>query len=117
MASNTPNKTNEKKRKRQWSLEERVDVLRRMEKGEKAVKISRELGIPEGTLSGWKKDKEKIIKAHGEAVKSGLKNRVRVRDSAMPEVDEALLFWLKQMRCRKSAPAIDLSSMMAKAQW
>lgn len=48
------------KMKRKYTLEEKILAITRIENGEKKAAVGRDLNIPESTLRGWCKTKEKI---------------------------------------------------------
>ena len=78
--------------------------------------LSVQLGIPQNTISTWKKNKEKIRYSLNVASTTHAGVRKRQRESQYPDVERALLFWLRDMHSRDSPAPIDLNSLMVKAE-
>ncbi|KAG2455981.1 TIGD5 protein, partial [Polypterus senegalus] len=43
-----------------YDVQQKLDVIERIRNSETRIKVSRELGVPESTLRGWIKDKNKL---------------------------------------------------------
>lgn len=107
--------TQVQKRKRRHvdrSLKQKCKIIQRLTDGEKIVKISLETGIPQTTLSGWKKQAQKILTQVDNGISPKTK---RNRDSLMPDVSLGLLKWMRDARARKEESAIDTMMMIEKA--
>lgn len=78
------------------TLEQKVQLIREVEKGgRQKSEIARQFGIPPSTLSTVLKNKDAILDGFE---KSFSAKRKRNRDSMYPEVERALLEWLKNAR-------------------
>lgn len=100
--------------KRKYSdhtLKLKAEVLRRLE-SESGTKLCKEYDLAPSTISTWKRQKEKIL---AEVNLSVQPTRKRIRLSRVPEVEKALLFWLKDMRSRDNPPPISRKLFMRQA--
>lgn len=94
------------------TLSLKAEVVKRSY-NEPTTKLSKEYGIPESTISTWKKNSKKIIE---EASKSAQPNRKRMRFSEYPDIEKALLYWLKKMRALDNPPPLSSSDMLRQAE-
>mgnify|MGYP001557148325 FL=1 len=107
----------QKRKQVQHTVEFKLKILEELDNNKRIKDIVLKYGIPQNTISTWKKGREKILKAASMRMTTTKgKDRKRGRDSAFPEVERALLVWLKEMRSRPTPPPIDLSALMAKAE-
>lgn len=96
-----------------YTLQLKAKVLRRHLDGEKVTFLAREYNVPQNTISTWKKNANKIFE---EVTKSVEPDRKRMRFSEYPDIEKALLYWLKDMRSMDHPPPIDLTLLMHKAE-
>jgi len=94
------------------TLKEKVEILRKVDSGVKAVDICRQFGLSQSTLSTWKKQRGKI----NEMVDAGkVLNIKRNRESFLPQVERALNIWFSEMRSKPHAPPINQQILVQKA--
>ncbi|KAL3254771.1 hypothetical protein MRX96_017517 [Rhipicephalus microplus] len=89
-----------KKRRKQFSLQEKVDLLRELDSGKKQIDLCRERGIAPSTVATIWKDREKILKLHRESQLAPTRKRLRLGN--FQDVDQAVLTWLKMPGCKTS---------------
>lgn len=106
------------------SVREKIDAIDRVHEGESKAAVARDIGVPESTLRGWCKtedklrslaracegsdtppsdlDKDQRIAGLDQDPYSPEPKRFRVesenKPATSPEVDDALLYWLKQQQ-------------------
>ena len=91
-------------KKNSLSLQTKVDILQEVERlaeerGSK-VRIATKFSIPKSTLSTIIKNKDSIIEAYEQS--SFAPSKKRMRTAAYPEVEEALVSWLKFARSQNT---------------
>jgi hypothetical protein len=95
------------------SLKDKVAIVRRIQKGEKITLIHQDTGIPTNTLYDWKRDANKIIAK----MEKGMNPKIlRDRNSKFPDVDKALVTWLKDNNSRPNPPRISTNLFKVKAE-
>lgn len=103
-----------KRKHTDYTLHSKADILRRHIDGkEKIINISKQTGIPPNTISTWKSQQNKIF---AEVAKSVQPQRKRMRFSCLPNVEKALLYWIRDMRSRDKPPLLDGQLIMEKAE-
>lgn len=100
-------------------LETKVQVLREVERGQLSkTEIAAKYGIQKSTLSTYIKNRDAILSAHE---KENMEpSRKRLRTSAHPDVENAVISWIKHVRSRNlplsgpiiAAKARDFASQM-----
>lgn len=82
-------------------LVKKLEILGRIEAGEKASKLAIEYGISQTTISGWKKQKLKEASDKGMSL-----NMKRNTEAKYPVIADCVVTWLKDMRTghRKTVP-------------
>ncbi|KAH7976637.1 hypothetical protein HPB52_017084 [Rhipicephalus sanguineus] len=99
------------------TLEQKVQLIREVEKeGRQKSEIARQFGIPPSTLSTVLKNKNAVLDGFE---KSFSAKRKRNRDSMYPEVERALLEWLKNARSANlpvNGPALTANAEALAAQ-
>lgn len=83
------------------SLQEKAQALELLSNGVKQKTVAEQLKIKESSLSKWKKNKVKILKAAEDEVKMGLKSKKSLRQPKFLKVHIALYIWLVQERRKK----------------
>ena len=53
---------NSSRKRKAWTVSDKVNDVERVDKDESQAKVSRYLGVTESTMRGWLKDKEKSRK-------------------------------------------------------
>lgn len=118
-----------KKRRKQFSLQEKVDLLRELDSGKKQIDLCRERGIAPSTVATIWKDREKILKLHRESQLAPTRKRLRLGN--FQDVDQAVLTWFKdarlqnipvsgpmlQEKAREFADALEVTGFDASAGW
>lgn len=86
------------------SLQQKLDVLQRLDRGESLVKLAAELGVGVTTVKDWRKTR-KDLESYSMTVETedALKNRKMLKKPKLELVDEALWVWFCQER-RKGTP-------------
>ncbi|XP_050049998.1 tigger transposable element-derived protein 6-like [Dermacentor andersoni] len=85
-----------KKKRRQFSLKEKVEILMQLNAGRKQVDLCRERDIPPSTMATMLKDREKILKLHRESQLAPSRKRLRLGN--YQNVAAAVLTWFKDAR-------------------
>ena len=77
------------------SLEDKVDIIKRHEKGEKVVAIARALGLSHTTVSTIVHDKDRIL-SHVKDQAPGMKNTIinKKRGKIYEEMEKLLSLWI-----------------------
>lgn len=100
-------KEKKKRKKVVISIEEKYEVLQRLDSGETAVNLAKELNVGKSTISDWKKNRKEIEKWYlsraGPSTSKLGKKRKTMKKSEYEEVGEALYIWFLQKR-EKGAP-------------
>lgn len=118
-----------KKKRRQFTLQEKVDILTQLNAGRKQVDLCRERDIPPSTMATMLKDREKIMKLHRESQLAPSRKRLRLGN--YQNVDDAVLTWFKdarqndvplsgpiiQEKALQFAATLDISGFDASAGW
>lgn len=86
----------EKIKRKNYTIEEKLQVIEKVKSGVSKASIFRESGIPEGTIRGWVKEEEKL-RSFVASVESdvGLQ-RKKVRVGEDNELDDCLYKWFIQ---------------------
>ena len=93
------------------TLKEKIEILRKLDCGVKAVDICKRFNISQSTLSTWKKQRAK-----NETVDAGkVLNQKCNRESFLPQVERALHLWFCEMGSKPHAPPINQSLLVQKA--
>ncbi|KAH6920480.1 hypothetical protein HPB50_028532 [Hyalomma asiaticum] len=118
-----------KKRRKQFSLQEKVDLLREIDSGKKQIDLCRKRGIAPSTVATIWKDREKILKLHQKSQLAPTRKRLRLGN--FQDVDQAVLTWFKdarlqnipvsgpmlQEKAREFADALEVTGFDASAGW
>ena len=78
------------RKRKAWTVSDKVNAVERIDKGESQAKVSRDLGVSESTLRGWLKDKEKLREFLHTVDENGGLNRKRARLANDERLDAAL---------------------------
>lgn len=86
------------KRRKQFSLEEKLSILEDVNSGRKKVEVAKKFGISKSTLSGILKDSKKLEQ---QAKTAGFDpKRRRMRTAQYDDIDKATLSWLEDVRSK-----------------
>lgn len=80
-------------------IDDKMDAILSVDKGEKKSDIAKRLEIPLNTLSTWIKNKDKIFATYDESSP----DRKRQRTSTYADVEQALLIWFTKARSNSVA--------------
>jgi len=86
-------------KRKSLSVDEKIEAILAVDKGEKKSAIALRLGIPPNTLSTWIKNRDKIFSTYD--ITNPCRKRQRL--SAYADVEEALLRWFQQARTNSVA--------------
>jgi len=110
---NTPSPGGRKRRHQAETTKKKMEVLARIEAGESAAKLSKELGIPPQTISDWKKNRGKLL----EQMQSGRQtNTKRERDSEHSQVFQGLTVWFNDRSSLPKPPVMSGEILIAAAE-
>jgi transposase-like protein len=122
MASGAVKRVTIKRQLQQFSVQDKLDAIQRVNEGESKASVARDIGVPESTLRGWCKSEEKLrnscdnenrhsptaaslaaladnITANGSLDLAAKRPRLSDPPAKEAEVDsEALWFWLRQQQ-------------------
>ncbi|KAH8008844.1 hypothetical protein HPB51_005891 [Rhipicephalus microplus] len=118
-----------KKKRRQFSLKEKVDILSQVDAGKKQIHIANEMGVAPSTAATILKDRQKILELHRGSQLAPSRKRLRLGN--FQEVDAAVLTWFKDARSQnvpvsgpmlqekawQFADALDITGFEASAGW
>ena len=90
----------DKKKRQQFSLKEKREIVLEVEKGGKKGGIAKKYGISPSTLSTFLKQKSKIEQNIDAAALGPQQKKMRTAD--YEEVDKAIYTWFVEMRAKKS---------------
>ena len=79
-----------------YTVEQKLEAVARVRRGESQAKVSRDNGVPESTLRGWLKDEEKLREFSTSLDGSEGLKRKRVKTAKDPELDKAVFTWFVQ---------------------
>ena len=102
----------ERIKRKNYTIEEKLQVIEKVKSGVSKASIFRESGIPEGTIRGWVKEEEKL-RSFVASVESdvGLQ-RKKVRVGEDNELDDCLYKWFIQKR----SESVPVNGVILKAQ-
>ncbi|XP_039627277.1 jerky protein homolog-like [Polypterus senegalus] len=80
------------------TLKEKLEVLKRLDKGESATQLSKEFGVGKATISDWKKNRGKIEQFCATTSEKTIEKRSKTTVSSYEKLDEALFLWFTQER-------------------
>ncbi|GLV42305.1 cag [Carabus blaptoides fortunei] len=111
---NDTESTKNPKRRKTITFEQKLEIIKKSERGEKLASIGRSLGLTRSTINTIVKDKERI-KTH---IKDGLNIQLisasRARSTVMEEMERLLKLWLDAQN-KKNVP-LSLSIIQEKAR-
>ena len=86
------------KSRKLYTVEQKLEAVARVRRGESQAKVSRDNGVPESTLRGWLKDEDKLREFSTSLDGSEGLKRKRVKTAKDPELDKAVFTWFVQER-------------------
>lgn len=80
-------------------MEQKLEALQRLDKGETMQKVAEEYGVGRVTVGDWKKKRSEIVKwCSARASNESLKERKTMKKCEYEKVSEALFLWFTQQR-------------------
>lgn len=78
------------------SLKDKMQILKKLENGEKQCQLSKEYGIGSSTITRWKQNKKQMQRA----LRNNMNNSSRrtIRESCHPKMESALYTWCVQLQ-------------------
>lgn len=89
------------KKRKVISLELKLDIIKRLEAGEKNVEISKSLGLATSTIGTIAENRQKIKSSLEKVTPLSAKNVSRQRSSVMEELEKTLSIWIDMQAQRK----------------
>ncbi|KAH8034595.1 hypothetical protein HPB51_025793 [Rhipicephalus microplus] len=86
------------KKRKQFSLSDKVDILREIQGRKKRAIVAKERGVARSTIAMILKDKENIFKHQQESQLVPSRKRLRLGD--FQNIDAAVLTWFKDVRAQ-----------------
>lgn len=84
-------------KRRQFTLEEKIDVLKAVDSGRKKNDVAKDFGISASTLSTFLKDRGKLQREYYEN-NDGTPARKRIRAANFEDTDKAVYKWFVEVR-------------------
>ena len=97
------------KKRKNLTVDDKIESLLAVEKGEKKVSVAARFDVPANTLSTWIKNKDKIFSTYDGSNPA----RKRQRSSNFADLEQALFQWFKQARTNAVAISGPILSMQA----
>ncbi|KAM9308483.1 tigger transposable element-derived protein 5 [Gastrophryne carolinensis] len=95
--------------RRAYSIKDKLEAIERVKRGERQASVSRDFGVPGGTLRGWLKDERKLRWFLERLGGDAGTQRKKMRLANEEEIDKAVYAWfltLRQQGVPLSGPAI-----------
>ncbi|XP_021923685.1 tigger transposable element-derived protein 1-like [Zootermopsis nevadensis] len=83
-------------KRRSISLETKLDIIKRTERGQKQVDIARHYGVNRSSIATIIKDKERIVEAVKEAAPVLMSRIVKNRNFLLHEMEKLLILWIER---------------------
>jgi predicted DNA-binding protein YlxM (UPF0122 family) len=108
-SSNTVNVDGQRKRRKNLSLEDKIDIIRKKNTDVKLSdeRLAIEFGVERSTISGILRNKEKFLQSYEGAKYSDLK-KTRIQVARFQSLEEALYKWFQGLRSQNIPIAQDL---------
>lgn len=82
------------------TLNDKLEVIKRLDSGESVSKLTSELKIGKSTICDWRKNRLKLERFCTVSAEKTLQHRQTAKQSLYDKVDEALFVWFTQERER-----------------
>ena len=108
-SSKTINADKQRKRRKNLSLGDKIDIIRRKDADVKLSdeKLAVEFGVERSTISGILRNKEKFLQLHADAKSSDLK-KTRIQMARFYSLEEILYKWFEGLRSQNIPVSQDL---------
>lgn len=80
------------------SLEQKLEAIRRLDKGETMQKVADDFGVGQVTVGDWGKKRIEIEWCASRVTEGALKERITMKKCDYEKVSEALYVWFTQFR-------------------
>ncbi|GFS74308.1 uncharacterized protein TNCV_440601 [Trichonephila clavipes] len=90
------------------TLKDKLEVLKRLDKGEGVTKLATEFNVGKATICDWRKNRRKLEQYCANSSGETLENRQTAKQSLYDKVDNALIFGLPR-KDKKEPPSLGLS--------
>ena len=87
----------ESRKRKAYTIQDKIEIVDRLRRGESQAAVSRDLGISDSTLRGWLKNETSLRASLGEMEAGGSK-RKRQRSAQDPQLEKAVITWFNQER-------------------
>ncbi|GFT97592.1 jerky protein homolog-like [Trichonephila clavipes] len=84
------------------TLKDKLEVLKRLYKGEGVTKLATEFNVGKATICDWRKNRRKLEQYCANSSGETLENRQTAKQSLYDKVDNALHIWFTQERQRRT---------------
>ena len=113
-STNTTNTDRQRKQRRNLSLEDKVNIIKRKETDAKLSdeKLANEYGVDRSTISNILRKKDKFLQLHASAKHSDLK-KTRIQIARFPSLEDALYKWFQSLRSRNIPVSQDVLKVKA----
>jgi len=103
-SANQVNLDRQRKQRRNLSLEDKIDIIKRKEANAKLSdeKLANEFGVDRSTISNILRKKEQFLQLHANANYSDLR-KTRIQEARFPSLEEALYKWFQSL-CSQNIP-------------
>ncbi|GFT39816.1 jerky protein homolog-like [Trichonephila clavipes] len=82
------------------TLKDKLEVLKRLDKGEGGTKLATEFNVGKATICDWRKNRRKLEQYCANSSGETLENRQTAKQSLYDKVDNAFHIWFTQERQR-----------------
>ena len=108
-STNTTNTGRQRKQRRNLSLEDKVNIIKKKETDAKLSdeKLASEFSVDRSTISNILRKKDKFLQLHASAKHSDLK-KTRIQEARFPSLEEALYKWFQNLRSRNIPVSQDI---------
>ena len=90
-----------KRKHKSCNMKTKLEILKRIDNGEAAVKLAKEFNVGKSTISDWKRQRSEIDKFVRSTMSMKIiENRCTLKKSRFSQVDEATYLWFLQERER-----------------
>lgn len=91
-----------KKKRQSITLETKMEILNRIENGEKCASIGRHFKIGESSVRAIKKNEAQIRKSVSSGTQLSSKLSSYSRDSVLEKMERALIIWIEDLTKKKN---------------
>ena len=100
------------KKRKCFTLEDKIAAIDRLKKGSKLVQVARDYGTNESTVRGWRDNEQKLRQSLNSLEESGGLQRKKLKLAKDEDLDKAIYTWF----CRERTKGMPISGPIIKAQ-